>query len=91
MSSLRPHTIHVIEYGDSICYKEMVNRIIEYLEDYHLYKIENEDCTVYECEIYESELLDAIDECVDDNIKNTLQKLYNESDKRDSYIHFSVF
>lgn len=88
--NLRPHTTHVIEYGDVCCSKEMVDQVIDRLKNYNLYTItENTDCSEYE--INEFDLLDAIEECVDDNLKNTLQKLYKESDKSVGIIHFSVF
>lgn len=89
--NLRPHATHVIEYGDSICSREMTERIIDYLEDYSLFTMDNQDCTVCEYEINECDLVDAIEETVDNNLKNALRKLYNESDRRDGYIHFSVF
>lgn len=84
--NLRPHTTHVIEYGNSICSREMTERIIDYLEDYSLFTMD-----ICEYEINECDLVDAIEETIDDNLKNTLRKLYDESDKRDGCIHFSVF
>lgn len=88
--NLRPHTTHVIEYGDVCCSKEMVDQTIDILMNYGLHAIaENTDYSEYE--IYEGNFWDAIKECEDDNLKNTLRELYDESDKRDGYIHFSVF
>lgn len=89
--SLRPHTKHLIEYGDVCCSKETTNKIIDYLEKYGLYTIENQDCTVCEYEINEYDLIDAIEGATNYDLKNILRKLYDESDRRDGYIHFSVF
>lgn len=88
--ALKPHKVHIIEYDEVFCSKEMVDQVIDRLMNYNLYAItENIDYSEYE--IFEENLLDAIEECVDDNLKEILKSLHKESDKRDGYIHFSVF
>lgn len=86
--ALRIHTKHIIEYSEPLLYKKDIYPLIEYLKEYELYTEEGESSSTYE--IAQENLISAITNCTDDEIKKVLVRMLDHVSP-EGYIYFSVF
>ncbi len=86
--ALRVHEKHEVKYGNPLLYKAGADLLLEYLKNYNVCIAEGNGFV--DGEIPLNDLKDAIFDCTDPEMKQTLEKM-SLFENSEGYINFSIF